>query len=372
MRHDEVIVCTLPGQSSKWLRGDLPHAVARHTGVSVLHVVAHDPEDVPHVARRRSTRRPRSGRSACWPGAASAPRRRHDRGAGPARWGSSACTSVPAPGGLSTTSSPSSAATRSAIPLRPLPAPGSAPPMPSSRTSITTRPLLDPQRDLGLARRRVLGDVRERLADEEVGGALELRREPLRRASPVTVTGTGARAARPGQRRLEAALGQHRRVDAARELAQLGQPLLELLDRGVEQGRGPRVRRRPTCAPSAASARARRGAAGRRRAGRARSCGARRRPRRPAGRARRAAPRSGRAARRRGARCAARAPAAAPGGAHELGLLEQRRVVHDRRDAAAVVLDLGHRPRRSRRGQLDGAAVGVDVAARVAAASRRA
>ena len=31
MRHDEVIVCTLPGQSSKWLRGDLPHAVARFT-----------------------------------------------------------------------------------------------------------------------------------------------------------------------------------------------------------------------------------------------------------------------------------------------------------------------------------------------------
>src|SRR3954447_15463489 len=47
MRHDEVIVSTLPGQSSKWLRGDLPHAVARYTGVSVTHVVAHDPEVVP-------------------------------------------------------------------------------------------------------------------------------------------------------------------------------------------------------------------------------------------------------------------------------------------------------------------------------------
>src|SRR3954469_4401977 len=44
MRHDEVIVCTLPGQSSKWLSSDLPHAVARHCGVSVLHVVAHDPD----------------------------------------------------------------------------------------------------------------------------------------------------------------------------------------------------------------------------------------------------------------------------------------------------------------------------------------
>src|SRR3954462_51565 len=44
LRHDEVIVSTLPGQSSKWLRGDLPHAVARFTGVSVLHVVAQDPD----------------------------------------------------------------------------------------------------------------------------------------------------------------------------------------------------------------------------------------------------------------------------------------------------------------------------------------
>jgi hypothetical protein len=49
MRHDEVIVSTLPGQSSKWLRGDLPHAVARYTGVSVLHVVARDPDAAPEV-----------------------------------------------------------------------------------------------------------------------------------------------------------------------------------------------------------------------------------------------------------------------------------------------------------------------------------
>jgi hypothetical protein len=47
MRHDEVIVCTLPGQSSKWIRADLPHSVARFTGVSVLHVVAQDPEAAP-------------------------------------------------------------------------------------------------------------------------------------------------------------------------------------------------------------------------------------------------------------------------------------------------------------------------------------
>jgi hypothetical protein len=50
MRHDEVIVCTLPGQSSKWIRSDLPHSAARFTGVSVLHVVAQDPEETPHTS----------------------------------------------------------------------------------------------------------------------------------------------------------------------------------------------------------------------------------------------------------------------------------------------------------------------------------
>lgn len=41
MRYDEVVVCTLPGESSRWIRSDLPHSVARFTGVSVLHVIAH-------------------------------------------------------------------------------------------------------------------------------------------------------------------------------------------------------------------------------------------------------------------------------------------------------------------------------------------
>jgi len=43
MRYDEAVVCTLPGESSRWIRSDLPHSVARYTGVSVLHVVAPDP-----------------------------------------------------------------------------------------------------------------------------------------------------------------------------------------------------------------------------------------------------------------------------------------------------------------------------------------
>ena len=41
-RHDEAIVCTLPGRSSKWLQHDFPHRVAALTGVPVTHVVADD------------------------------------------------------------------------------------------------------------------------------------------------------------------------------------------------------------------------------------------------------------------------------------------------------------------------------------------
>ena len=50
MRHDEVFVCTLPGQSSKWIRADLPRSVARYTGVHVRHGVAQDPEVEPAVS----------------------------------------------------------------------------------------------------------------------------------------------------------------------------------------------------------------------------------------------------------------------------------------------------------------------------------
>jgi hypothetical protein len=41
-RFDEVIVSTLPGAASKWLQFDLPHRIARLTGVQVTHVVASD------------------------------------------------------------------------------------------------------------------------------------------------------------------------------------------------------------------------------------------------------------------------------------------------------------------------------------------
>ena len=48
-RHDEVIVSTLPGQSSRWLRSDLPHRVAQLTGAPVTHVIATDMRPVPHA-----------------------------------------------------------------------------------------------------------------------------------------------------------------------------------------------------------------------------------------------------------------------------------------------------------------------------------
>ena len=44
LRYDEVVVCTLPGESSRWIRSDLPHSVARYTGVAMTHVVAREPE----------------------------------------------------------------------------------------------------------------------------------------------------------------------------------------------------------------------------------------------------------------------------------------------------------------------------------------
>jgi hypothetical protein len=49
--------------------------------------------------------------------------------------------------------------------------------------------------------------------------------------------------------------------------------------------------------------------------------------------------------------------------AHELGLVDQRRIVDQRREYdGSVVLDRGDRAPGIRRGQLDRVAVGIDVA----------
>jgi hypothetical protein len=42
-RYDEVIVSTLPGHASEWLRFDLPHRIARHTDANVTHVLSSTP-----------------------------------------------------------------------------------------------------------------------------------------------------------------------------------------------------------------------------------------------------------------------------------------------------------------------------------------
>ena len=40
--YDEVVVSTLPGGISKWLKLDLPHRVERVTGKPTTHVIAHE------------------------------------------------------------------------------------------------------------------------------------------------------------------------------------------------------------------------------------------------------------------------------------------------------------------------------------------
>jgi hypothetical protein len=48
-RFDEVFVSTLPGETSRWIRSDLPHRVAAFTGVPVTHVVAMDMRPAPRT-----------------------------------------------------------------------------------------------------------------------------------------------------------------------------------------------------------------------------------------------------------------------------------------------------------------------------------
>ena len=154
---------------------------------------------------------------------------------------------------------------------------------------------------------RVLGDVGQRLGDEEVGDRLGVAAPA--RCGQVDVDRDRHRAARGegGDGGVQAAVGQHRRVDAAGEVAQLDERLLGLavglVDQPLRDAPGPRSRGR-----GRASWPARRAAAARRRAGRARSGGARRRRRRPCPRGSpRACPRG-----RSGARARPAPAAAAP------------------------------------------------------------
>ncbi len=120
-----------------------------------------------------------------------------------------------------------------------MPAPGSAPPTPSSLTSTSTAPSLRATRTAGRAGLRVADDVGQRLGDDEVRGRLD-RDGQLRVGGGEDLDRHRGAACQPFERCLEAVVAEHRRVDAAGELAQLGGRLVELRKGFVQQlaGRG--------------------------------------------------------------------------------------------------------------------------------------
>ncbi len=86
---------------------------------------------------------------------------------------------------------------------------------------------------------RVLGDVGERLGDEEVGGGLDAGAGRWS-ISAVSSTGTGALRRERLEGGDEPAVSQQAGVNAAGELAQLGRRLLELRGGLVQTARPPR------------------------------------------------------------------------------------------------------------------------------------
>ena len=91
--------------------------------------------------------------------------------------------------------------------------------------------------DLRLAGPGVLGDVGERLGHHEVGDRLHRGLRPHRHVD-VHVHRDRAQRGQAGQGGVQAALGEHRRVHAADQVAQLGQGLLGLGMRLVDQAPG--------------------------------------------------------------------------------------------------------------------------------------
>lgn len=103
-------------------------------------------------------------------------------------------------------------------------------------------PVHTANRDLDGGRLRVLRRVRKRLGHHVVGGRLDLPGQPLGRDVPVDLDldlQRGARDQRVECRR-QPSVGEDRRVDATRQLAQLGERLGKLLGGCIEQllGRG--------------------------------------------------------------------------------------------------------------------------------------
>ena len=153
------------------------------------------------------------------------PRSRTRAGAGPSatQWsGISARSRVPAPGGLSTRSRPPSASTRSARPRRPEPLRESAPPTPSSAIVATTWPfaLVSRRRSshalpLRTSQRSRAPPSRRSRRPPRLPGPAGRRRPPSPPAAPHGRRAPGAPCVRPP-------VGQRARVNAVREIAELG------------------------------------------------------------------------------------------------------------------------------------------------------
>ncbi len=133
--------------------------------------------------------------------------------------GISMVTAVGPPGGLPTARTPSKGASRRSIPRMPVPRSGVGAAVPVVGDADPQHPVGVPDVDPGLPGFGVLGYVSQQLADREVGGRLDRgrRRRPCQVADQVDpyrgVQGQGPD--RVGQ----AAVGQHRRVDAANQVA---------------------------------------------------------------------------------------------------------------------------------------------------------
>ena len=255
--------------------------------------------DAPAPAPRRPARRPRS-----------APGRGLLCANSRSRHGSSAVTTVGPPTGEATTNSPSTESSRSASPASPDPAETSAPPRPSSRTWIISRSSDRHTSTDGGPRPAVLADVLEQLGGGEVRDALDGLRGPGRQVHGDRHRHGAARGHR-GQRRVQAAVGEDRRVDAAGEVAQLLEGDLHLAVRLADHpARPPPGPRAASPWPGRGPWPARPAGPARRRAGRARSGAGRRRRCRPPPRGPTPARRS--AAPARPTAGAARAPAPGP------------------------------------------------------------
>ena len=143
------------------------------------------------------------------------------------------------------------------------------------RSTTSRRSVVEVERHRAPTPRRVLGDVRQRLGDDEVRRGLDHRQRAATARPRRPRPGSPSAGRAPRRRRREAAVGEDRRGDPAREVAQLGDRGARLVAGAAEHARRPRAGRRACPRRGRAACSARRAAPGRRRGGRARSAAAR-------------------------------------------------------------------------------------------------